>query len=418
MSVPAGSNRATPIELFTDSRRWADIDAWEQAALELHERGGIHRIEAPGYAPFWAVVDHAAVLDVERRAAVFHNAPRPVLSTLAQDAARRRELKALIHMDGHEHSAHRMLTADWFKPASIGRMTARLDELSGRAVERLEALGGSCDWVPEVALPYPLQVILEVLGLPESDYATMLRLTQELFGQEDPDLQREPQSPEAREKVVEDFFAYFRALAADRRAHPSDDLATLIANGVVDGQPIAELPMLGYYIIVATAGHDTTSSALAGGMHLLATHPESLERLRAEPELLPNAVEEMLRRTAPVRHFVRTVAEPTEVAGQELGPGERIYLSYKAANLDPKVFADPQRFDITRANASKQLSFGHGAHFCLGAQLARNEMRSLFGALVPRLESVELAGEATMACSTFVGGHKSVPISYRLSPSI
>ena len=130
MSGSTASSRATPIELFTDSGRWADIDAWEQAALELHERGGIYRIEAPGYAPFWAVVDHAAVLDVERRAAVFHNAPRPVLSTLAQDAARRRELKALIHMDGHEHSAHRMLTADWFKPASIGRMTARLDELS------------------------------------------------------------------------------------------------------------------------------------------------------------------------------------------------------------------------------------------------------------------------------------------------
>jgi cytochrome P450 len=418
MSGPAATDPATPSELFTDSRRWGDIDAWEAAALELHERGGIHRIEAPGYAPFWAVIDHAAVLDVERRAAVFNNAPRPVLSTLAQDAARQRELKALIHMDGHEHATHRSLTADWFKPASIGRMTARLDELSARVVQRLDELGGTCDWVPEAALPYPLQVILEVLGLPDTDYPRMLRLTQELFGQEDPDLQREPSSPEAREKVVEDFFTYFRALASDRRAAPTDDLATVIANGVVDGQPIRELPMLGYYVIVATAGHDTTSSALAGGMHLLATHPEVLARLRDEPGLLPNAVEEMLRRTAPVRHFMRTVAEPTVVAGQELAPGERLYLSYKAANLDPKVFPDPQRFDVTRPNASKQLSFGHGAHFCLGAQLARNEMRSLFGAVVPRLESLELAGPATMARSTFVGGHKSVPISYRLSSSI
>jgi cytochrome P450 len=257
-------------------------------------------------------------------------------------------------------------------------------------------------------------VILEVLGLPETDYPRMLRLTQELFGAEDPDLQREPQSPEARERVVEDFFAYFRGLAADRRTTPTDDLATLIANGVVDGQPIGELPMLGYYVIVATAGHDTTSSAMAGGMHLLATHPEVLAQLQNEPELLPNAIEEMLRCTAPVRHFMRTVGEDTEIAGREVAAGDRVYLSYKAANLDPKVFADPLRFDITRANAAKQVSFGHGAHFCLGAQLARNELRSLFGAVVPHLESLELAGPTPMARSTFVGGHKSVPIRYRL----
>ena len=409
-----GSASTEPIDLFTNPQRWADIAAWDRAALDLHERGGVHRIEVPGYQPFWAVIDHAAVLDIERRAAVFNNAPRPVLSTLAQDAARKRELKALIHMDGREHATHRMLTADWFKPASIGRMTARLDALSARALVRLVELDGTCDWVKEVALPYPLQVILEVLGLPETDYPRMLRLTQELFGAEDPDLQREPQSPEARERVVEDFFAYFRGLAADRRTTPTDDLATLIANGVVDGQPIGELPMLGYYVIVATAGHDTTSSAMAGGMHLLATHPEVLAQLQNEPELLPNAIEEMLRCTAPVRHFMRTVGEDTEIAGREVAAGDRVYLSYKAANLDPKVFADPLRFDITRANAAKQVSFGHGAHFCLGAQLARNELRSLFGAVVPHLESLELAGPTPMARSTFVGGHKSVPIRYRL----
>ena len=214
--------------------------------------------------------------------------------------------------------------------------------------------------------------------------------------------------------MVEDFFTYFRSLADERRAHPTDDLATLIANAVVDGQPIRELPMLGYYVIVATAGHDTTSSALAGAMHLLSTHPDDLARIQAEPPLLTNAIEEMLRRTAPVRHFMRTVAEPTEVAGQEVAAGDRIYLSYKAANLDPKVFADPLRFDITRPNAGKHVSFGHGAHFCLGAQLARNEMRSLLGAVIPRLESLEPAGPAAMARSTFVGGHKRVPIRYRL----
>ena len=411
MSIQPTSNT----DLFTNTSRWADIGAWEREALELHERGGIHRVEAPGYAPFWAVIDHAAILDIERRAAVFHNAPRPVLSTIEQDAKRQRELKALIHMDGHEHSVHRMLTSDWFKPASVGRLTPRLDALSERSVELMRRLGGECDWVKEIALPYPLRVILEILGLPESDYASMLRLTQELFGQEDPDLQREPQSPEAREKVVEDFFTYFRDLAENRRENPTDDLATLIANAVVDGQPIGELPMLGYYIIVATAGHDTTSNAMSAAMYLLATNPDVVREIRADMSLLPNAIEEMLRVASPVRHFMRTVGEPTVVAGQQLEAGERIYLSYKAANLDPKVFADPLRFDIHRENANRSVSFGYGAHFCLGAQLARNEIRSLFSALLPVLEEVELTGPAAMSRTSLVGGYKTVPIRYRLA---
>ena len=375
------SNTKPQTDLFTNSSRWADIRAWEEEALALHATGGIHRVEAPGYGPFWAVIDHAAILDVERRAAVFHNAPRPVLSTIEQDEKRQRELKALIHMDGHEHSVHRMLTSDWFKPASISRLTPRLDSLSAHSVELMRRHGGECDWVKEIALPYPLRVILEILGLPESDYPRMLRLTQELFGQEDPDLQREPQSPEAREKVIEDFFAYFMDLARNRRENPTDDLATLIANAVVDGQPISELPMLGYYIIVATAGHDTTSNAMSAAMHLLATNPDVVQEIRADMSLLPNAIEEMLRLASPVRHFMRTVGEPTVVAGQQLQEGDRIYLSYKAANLDPKVFEDPLRFDIRRPNANKNVSFGHGAHFCLGAQLARNELRSLFPAV-------------------------------------
>ena len=407
--------KAENIDLFTNSARWSDIGAWESEALELHAKGGIHRIEVAGYRPFWAVIDHAAILDIERRAAVFHNSPRPVLSTIEQDAKRQRELKALIHMDGHEHSVHRMLTSDWFKPAGVGRLTPRLDALSARSVERMRNLGDECDWVKEIALPYPLQVILEILGLPESDYSRMLRLTQELFGQEDPDLQREPQSPEAREKVVEDFFAYFRDLAENRRETPTDDLATLIANAVVDGQPIGELPMLGYYIIVATAGHDTTSNAMSAAMQLLAIHPEVVREIRTDFSLLPNAIEEILRLASPVRHFMRTVGEETEVAGQHLEPGERIYLSYKAANLDPKVFDEPQRFDIRRPNANRNVSFGYGAHFCLGSQLARNELRSLFGTLLPVLEHVELTGPAVMSRTSLVGGYKTVPIRYRLA---
>ena len=251
----------------------------------------------------------------------------------------------------------------------------------------------------------------------EDDYPRMLKLTQELFGATDPDLQRELGADEDRDVVVADFFNYFTALTADRRANPGDDLATLIANGQIDDAPMGDLETLGYYIIVATAGHDTTSSAMAGGMAALAEHPDQFELLKNDPSLLNNAVEEMLRWTAPVRHFMRTATADTEVAGQEVKKGDWLYLSYKAANIDPKVFDDPLRFDITRDNANKQISFGYGVHFCLGAQLARNELRSLFGTLLPRLASVRLDGEVRTMKTTFVGGHKHVPLAYEMIPA-
>ena len=403
-------------DLFSDVARWGDIREWNRAALELHEKGGIHRVERPGYDPFWAVIDHAAVVNIERRQLTFSNGPEPILATQDTIANRKESVKALIRMDPPEHGKYRQMTSGWFNPSSLGRLDERLTQLSRESLARLEELGGSCDFAREVAVSYPLQVILRILGLPESDYPRMLQLTQELFGGEDPDMQRAPQSPEAHAAVVRDFMQYFAGVSADRRACPTDDLATLIANGQIDGCPIGEREMMGYYIIVATAGHDTTSAGMTGGLELLIENPEELRRLQARPELVNNAVEEMLRLTSPVRHFMRTAQEDAEVCGQEIKKGEWLYLSYKAANLDPKVFADPLRFDIERANADKQICFGFGAHFCLGAQLARNEMRSLFAHLVPRLESVEFDGEPRMIRATLVGGHKSLPIRYTLTP--
>jgi cytochrome P450 len=286
--------------------------------------------------------------------------------------------------------------------------------LTAEALAKMEAAGGQCDFA-QVALPYPLHVILRILGLPETDFPRMLTLTQQLFGQEDPDMQRGELSPETQAEVLMDFYNYFNDLTEARRANPTDDLATLIANGTVDGEPLPPLQLLGYYLIVATAGHDTTSSAMAGGMQLLAENPDQLQLLQAQPELIPNAVEEIIRLTTPVRHFMRTAQEDTEICGQPIAKGEWLYLSYKAANLDPKVFPDPLKFDVTRANASKHLAFGFGVHYCLGALLARMEIRSLFSGLIPRLAHLELDGVPTTMKTTFVGGNKTLPIRYTLS---
>jgi len=288
--------------------------------------------------------------------------------------------------------------------------------LSVKALAKLEAADGEIDFAVDVALPYPLEVILAILGLPESDYPRMLMLTQQLFGQEDPDLQRAEPSPEVAAQVVADFTNYFSELTASRRNEPTDDLASVIANGLIDDEGLPDLEMMGLYIIIASAGHDTTSSAMAGGLRALIENPDQLAKLQADPEAhLANTVEEVLRWTAPVRHFMRTAQDDTEILGQKIPKGDWIYMSYKAANLDPKVFDDPLTFDIERDNADRQISFGYGVHFCLGAQLARLELRSLFRHIVPRLASVELAGDPTTMKTTFVGGHKTLPISYSLT---
>ena len=401
-------------DIFSDNHRWGDLDEWNRSALALHEQGGIHRFEREGMQPFWAVIDHAAVLEIERRSEDFTNGPYPVLDTLVDRERRGVDIKTLIHMDAPQHGKYRKLTNDWFKPASIRRLDGRLQELSDEALQKLRDFGGECDFAVDIALPFPLQVILKILGLPEADYPRMMKLTQQLFGGQDPDLQREEPSPEVVSQVLMDFYTYFAGITQDRRDHPADDLATLIANGQIDDEPMPDLETMGYYVIVATAGHDTTSSAMSGGLHALVENQDQLRLLQEQPDLLNNAVEEMIRWTASVRHFMRTAQGDTEILGQEIKKGDWLYLSYKAANLDPKVFDDPLTFDITRPNADRNVSFGYGVHFCLGAQLARNELRRLFGRIVPEIETIELAGEPASMKTTFVGGHKSVPIRYSL----
>jgi cytochrome P450 len=210
-----------------------------------------------------------------------------------------------------------------------------------------------------------------------------------------------------------DFFAYFQALTAARRAAPTDDLASAIANARVDGEYLSDFDTASYYVIIATAGHDTTSSTIAGGLHALISHPFELERLRSDPGLLPTAVDEMIRWVTPVKEFMRTATADTSVAGVPVAAGESVLLSYPSANRDEEVFDDPFRFDAGR-DPNKHLAFGFGVHYCLGAALARMEARALFAELLPRLESIELAGPPEWVATTFVGGLKHLPVRYTL----
>ena len=400
--------------IFTDPAAYADPVAWHAAAKQIRDTSPILRVAMDGYPEFWALTTHADVMEIERRPDLFTNAPVPTLVPVSRlDDMANSPVKTLIQMDGDEHKAHRNIVNDWFKPGNVKSMQARIDALARASVDGMAAMGDRCDFVNDVAVHFPLQVILAILGLPEADYARMLQLTQELFGVEDPDIARAVKD-EAAISVLLDFVHYFTDLAADRRAHPTGDLASVIANAEVGGEPLADMDTLGHYVIIATAGHDTTSSVIAGGLLALLEHRDQLELLQAEPELIDSAADELIRYVSPVKHFMRTCQAPFTLRDTTFEPGDLLYLSFASANRDESVFADPFRLDVRRENASSHLAFGFGRHFCLGAHLARMEIRALYRELLGRLERMELAGEPAWTRAYFVEGPKSIPITYRL----
>jgi len=406
-------------DVFTNPARFGDLTGWHREIDALRAEAPIHRVDLRdrGYTPFWAVLTHRDVMDVERRSKVFTNDPQTVLFT---DQANRdrassgTNIRTLVNMDGAEHIAHRGLTSDHFKPATLDRLQPRLDELSRELLNRMEASAGACDFARDVSVWFPLAVILQLFGLATDDYPTILNFSQKLFGAEDPDVTG---TSTDFNHVVLEMLSYFEALTADRRRSPRDDLASLIANADIDGNPLPDLVTIGYYIIFVTAGHDTTSSAMTVGVEALARHPDQLAELQRDPTLIPRAVDEMIRLATPVRHFLRTAQEDTQIAGVDIAKGDRIYLSYLAANRDPELFDRPHEFDIHRANSDKHVAFGFGPHFCLGAQLAKMELRTVFSDLVPRLEHLELAADPITTKATFVGGPRTLPIRYRLTPA-
>jgi cytochrome P450 len=400
--------------IFVDPAAYADPVAWHAAAQCIREESPILKVHVEGYPDFWAITTHADVMEVERNPEVFTNAPYPTVTPSSHvDAATNVPVKTLIQMDGDQHKAHRNIVNDWFKPASLKTLQERIDTLATGSVDRMADLGGRCDFANDVAVYFPLHVILAILGLPEDDYPRMLRLTQELFGAEDPDIARLVED-ESQFGVLVDFMNYFTTLTADRRAHPTGDLASVIANAEIDGRSLPDMDTLGHYVIIATAGHDTTSSVIGGGLLALLDHPEQLALLQADPTLIRSAADELIRYVSPVKHFMRTCREPFTVGGVAFQPGDHLLLSFASANRDESVFSDASHLDVRRENAASQLAFGFGRHFCLGAHLARMEIRAIFRELLGRAERVELDGEPTWIRANFVQGPKSIPISYQL----
>lgn len=429
MNAPVASAE-TAIAVI-DPKSYAAWDPLLDLFDQIRADTPVLRIESPNgdHDPFWLVTRHEDVMRISKDNATFLNAPRPSVFTNKAGEALARSItggspnlvQSLVSLDAPKHPKLRRLTQEWFMPKNLRVIEADIRALAKRTVDKLIAAGPEADFVPLVSAPYPLHVVMQILGVPEEDEARMLFLTQQMFGGQDEDLNKSGianLSPEQITQIVlgavADFTAYFESLAAKRRTNPTEDVATILANGTIDGAPLDPLDLAGYYIIIAAAGHDTTSASTAGAMLALARDPEQFAKVKADRSLVAGIVEEAIRWTTPVQHFMRMANEDVELSGVKIAKGDWLMINYVAANHDPAQFDNPRKFDATRDH-NRHLAFGAGAHQCLGLHLARLEMRILFEELLDRLDSVELAGEPRRANSTFVGGLKILPLRYHAS---
>ncbi len=399
-------------------------DQWSQ----LRKLDGLQYCEPPGFDSFYPVVRHADICEISKQPDLFLNRFGIVLESREQKIALNAEdglgqMRVIIGMDPPEHRDYRKVAVPWFTPRAIERIDAVVQESARHLVDTLveRASGGpggnegECEFANEIAAAHPLRILSTILGVPQEQEPQILRLTNELFAADDPDLQRKGDDrAKAMKELAMELFGLFNGIIEDRRANPTDDLASLLANGKVNGEPMGVMETVGYYLITFSAGHDTSKNALASGVCALAQNSEEFEKIKRNPDLIDSAVEEILRWTSPVNYMKRVVAKNLDFHGQKLSEGDNLVLFYGSANRDEKVFEDPFSFRVDR-NPNPHLGFGIGEHFCIGSHLARASIRAMLRELVSRIDSLELTGVPEQIQSSFVVGLKELPLRYRVS---
>lgn len=409
MTRPTSTIDAFSPEAYADE---AEIAARFAA---MRAQGDVLWIEQEPYRPFWAVLRHKDIMEIERNSKVWLNAPRLTLlpawfedRMIAQFGSRTGPVRTLLDMDEPDHRKHRQLTQPWFNSRFLDTLRERMKLLAREYVDKIAQFAalGPFDFVEEIAVPYPLIMITSILGLPESDAPLVLRLTQELFGASDPD--RNANGDFGLATAME-FFGYLGGVVQQRREAPQDDLMSVIATATIDGAPVSDMNTLSYGMLLAAAGHDTTSSSVGVGMMQLARNPAEFAKLQTDPALVASAAQEIFRWATPVRHFMRTAAVDTEIAGQPIAAGEQVATLYLSGNRDERTFDEPDAFRIDRT-PNRHLGFGYGAHHCLGRILAEMELEALLAEIAARVATIELAGEPEWVKTNHTGGLKRLPV--------
>lgn len=425
-SVPAPHMPAEIAARIVDPKAYG---AWIQLQDDftwLRREMPLSVAETVGFDPFWVVTKYDDIQEIGRQPAIFaNNGARKTLIT--QAFARHVEeveakggsavTRSLLTMDAPVHMRYRLVTAGQFAPKGVKVLESQVRPLAREAIDAM--IGHEeIDFLNAVSHRYPLRVILSLLGLPRSEEDLLLNMTQRFFSPQDTELAGvqtgNSVGATSNHDVLHEMYDYFAAIVADRRANPTGDVASVVANATIDGKPIAEADAVSYYMTIATAGHDTTASSTAGAVWALAERSDQFGKVKADRRLIPSMVNEAIRWTAPVSHFMRTALADYDIRGQRIRKGDWLMLCYPSANRDEEIFGDPFEFRVDR-DPNPHLAFGYGAHVCLGQHLAKFEMNIFFEEFFERVDRIELAGEPKRIDSLVVGGIKRLPVRYRLA---
>jgi cholest-4-en-3-one 26-monooxygenase len=396
--------------------RLAELDVYDP---DIYTRGVPHegfrllRTEAPvhyhrepnGGRGFWAVTKYADVLAVSKDPGLFSSRSGTNIPDYTREDLSVMQLM-MINMDPPQHGKYRKLARMGFTPRMVNKMEITIRRAAGEIIDRI-ADAGEFDFVRAISAELPLIVLSDIMGVPQDDRAKLFDWSNRLIGFDDPEFQT---SLEDGKKAAAEVWMYANQLAMQRTAAaPDADLISALVHAQVDGDKLTEMELGCFFLLVAVAGNETTRNLISGGLLTLLEHRAELDRLSADPALIPSAVEEMLRWISPVMHFRRTVTRDTELRGQKLSAGDKVVVYYISANRDEEVFPDAHRFDVART-PNEHLAFGAGEHFCLGASLARLEIKIMFEELLRRMPGLTLVGPVRRLRSNFVNGWKSIPV--------
>ena len=384
------------------------VAAPPHAELErLRHEDPVHWQPMPDGTGYWAVLRHADVTNVARHPKIFSaELGGVVLEDLSPETlAMMRDM--LLAMDPPRHLDHRRNVAPRFTPAVIGELEARIRAMCKAILGRVDD-GAALDFVHEVCAQLPSQVVGELVGIPREDWPKIHEWSEQNSGGQDPDIAVDS-GDEAMSATIE-MAMYAIELAGRRRAEPADDLMSYMLTCEVDGHTMSDIEFGSFFVQLVTAGNDTTRTMLSSGLLALLQHPDQLDAVRADPALIPGAVEEILRWANPLHYFRRTATEAVELGGREIAAGEKLAMMYTSANRDDQVFVDAQAFDITR-DPNPHLSFGTGEHFCLGVHLARMEGRVFFEELLDTFSTIELVGAPLRQRSNLNNALKALPVT-------
>lgn len=391
-----------------------DLDRWAVGVPydlfdSMRSESPVLRHPNPDGRDFWSVTGHAEVVHASRDSAHFHatanNSTRDQFDMSQQgDSAS----SLMMHMlNGRAHTRLRGIVSRAFTPRVVSQLEESTRSLARSLVTDAAALG-EFDFAHEVSAELPLTVICDLMGIPEPDRPLIYDWTNRMMGGDDPEYALA--GIDDITQAATEMYEYAMGLAVERRKNPGTDLTSLLLEAEVDGERLSDAEYQAFFQILSAAGNETTRNTISHGLVALLENPDQMRAVRDDRSLLPGAIEEMLRWASPVMHFARDVAEDTELGGQHVSTGDKVVLWYIAANRDPAVFTDPYRFDITR-DPNPHTSFGGGGpHFCLGASLARMEVRVLFEELFDAIPTIELNGEVSRMRSHMFHGLKHVPV--------